>query len=226
VQRQPEARAGKFVRLKVRDSGCGMSPQVMAHLFEPFFTTKDVGKGTGLGLATVYGIVKQHSGWIEVSSTVGVGSEFRVYVPLAPDAPARQHKKPSSTVAGEAKETILLVEDETQVRELASIILTRQGYKVIEADCGSKALDLWEQQSARIDLVFTDVIMPGGMSGRDLAERLRQRSPRVKIVFTSGYSPSRAGRKQDILQGLTFLPKPYTPTKLLEAIQEGLIGRC
>jgi two-component system cell cycle sensor histidine kinase/response regulator CckA len=97
---------------------------------------------------------------------------------------------------------------------------------VIEAECGSKALALWEQQSSHIDLVFTDVIMPGGMSGRDLADRLRQKSPQVKIVFTSGYSPSRAGRKQDILQGLTFLPKPYTPNKLLEAIQHGLLGKC
>jgi PAS domain S-box-containing protein len=220
------AKPGKFICVAVRDTGCGMTADVMGHLFEPFFTTKDVGKGTGLGLATVYGIVREHSGWVEVSTAVGEGSEFRVYVPCAPAPAAGPANEAAPTARVQGKETVLLVEDEDAVRRLAGLILTTHGYKVIEADCGARALALWEERAAEIDLVITDMVMPGGISGRDLAERLRQARPGLGIIFTSGYSPSRGGRDQQLLKGLKFLPKPYNADKLLKAIQEEMAAPC
>jgi PAS domain S-box-containing protein len=222
VQRHHEARVGHFVRLTLRDTGCGMPPEVVAHLFEPFFTTKDVGKGTGLGLATVYGIVQQHSGWIEVETAVGIGSEFRVFLPPAAVAVLNPVQRPENGAPATGHGTILLVEDEESVRQLAGVILTEHGYRVVCADCAKTALQVWASKADEIDLVFTDMVMPGGMSGRDLADELRKSRPDTKIVFTSGYSPSRYGQNQNLLGGLKFLPKPYNPTKLLHAIEEAL----
>jgi two-component system, cell cycle sensor histidine kinase and response regulator CckA len=221
-RRHHEARDGRFVRLTVRDTGCGMPPEVVAHLFEPFFTTKEVGKGTGLGLATVYGIVKQHSGWVEVETAVGNGTEFRVFLPLA-DRPATasqdtQHVRKLPSGQG----TILIVEDEDPVREFAGLVLESHGYTVIPANSGRAALDIWNRRSADIDLIFTDMVMPGGMSGRDLAEEVRKARPETRVVFTSGHSPSRYGQSQQLLKGLKFLPKPYNPEKLLSAISEAI----
>jgi len=223
VHHHHEARAGDFICLSIRDSGCGISPEVMAHLFEPFFTTKDVGKGTGLGLATVHGIVKQHSGWIEVSTAVAAGTEFLIYIPVAPASEwpaAKEARSPMATARGQ--ETILLVEDEALVRGLAGHILSRCGYQVIEADCAATALALWDQKASQIDLLLTDLIMPGGMSGRDLADKLRQARPGLKVIYTSGYSPSRAGQDHRVLEGLEFVPKPYSPDKLIQAVQSCL----
>jgi len=201
-----------------------MTPEVVSHLFEPFYTTKDVGKGTGLGLATIYGIVKQHSGWIEVNTALRVGTEFKVYFPASPRTTMSSPKEINSTPPAGGRETILLVEDEEPVRGLARIILTQNGYKVIEADCGAAALEIWHRSAAQIDLVLTDMIMPGGISGRDLANRLRETEPEVKVVYTSGYSPSRAGQDPNLLKNLKFLPKPYKADKLIHAIQESLAG--
>jgi PAS domain S-box-containing protein len=223
VHRHREARMGDFVCLSVRDSGCGIAPEVLTHLFEPFFTTKDIGKGTGLGLATVHGIVKQHSGWIEISTAVGAGSEFQIYLPAAPRSELlAAGKMEPSLPRNQGNETVLLVEDEAPVRRLTRSILNRFGYRVIEADCGATALALWEENDSKVDLLLTDMIMPGGITGRDLANRLRQTRPDLKVVYTSGYSPSRAGQDLKILSGLKFLPKPYSPGQLIRAVQNCL----
>ena len=223
IHRHREARAGEFVCLSVRDSGCGISPEVMTHLFEPFFTTKDIGKGTGLGLATVHGIVKQHSGWIEVSTAVDAGTEFQVFLPAALRSEQLATKKlEPSLPKTEGGATILLVEDEAPVRALARSILDRFGYKVVEADCGAAALALWDQNAPKVDLLLTDIIMPGGITGRDLADRLRKTSPGLKVVYTSGYSPSRGGQDLKILNGLKFVPKPFSPNQLIRAVQNCL----
>ena len=199
-----------------------MTPQVLSHLFEPFFTTKDIGKGTGLGLATVYGIAKQHSGWVEVSTQVGTGTEFKVYLPAAPRSAVKAESPSRSAATAPGKETILLVEDEEPVRVLTCLLLRRNGYRVIEADCGASALAIWKEKSPQIDMVLTDMIMPGGISGRELADRLRHARPDLKVVYMSGYSPSRAGQDPKILEGLRFIPKPYTAAKLLQTIQDCL----
>ena len=223
VMRKNEEMPGSFICMTVRDTGSGMSPQVMEHLFEPFFTTKEIGKGTGLGLATVYGIVKQHNGWIEVDSKHGEGTEFKIFFPSAPKSAL-----PRLANTGEApkqlhgKETILLVEDEEPVRRFVRLLLNQHGYRVFEADCGASAQDVWEQQRDSIDLLLTDMVMPGGMNGRELADKLKAKNPRLRVVFTSGYSPSRSGHDTKILDGLKFLPKPYHPDKLLECVRESL----
>jgi PAS domain S-box-containing protein len=223
VNRHREARIGEFVCLSVRDSGSGIPPEVLTHLFEPFFTTKDIGKGTGLGLATVHGVAKQHSGWIEVSTAVGAGTEFQIFFPIANCseqlAGGRAEPLPPEV---DARETILLVEDEAQVRSLTREILDRFGYQVVEADSGASALALWEENAAKVDLLLTDMIMPGGITGRDLAARLRKTKPELKVVYTSGYSPSRSGQDLKILSGLKFVPKPFSPNELIRAVQKCL----
>jgi PAS domain S-box-containing protein len=219
-------RLGRFVCLKVLDTGCGMAPDVLERLFEPFFTTKDIGKGTGLGLATVYGLVKQHDGWVEVDSKVGLGSEFRVFLPALETAAAREVNgngaSGAAPVSRKGTETILLVEDETPVRETAKQILRHGGYQVIEADCGAAALGVWRKRSHEIDLVLTDMVMPGGLTGRQLAVELRRTRPDLKLIFVSGYSPSRGGGDINGLEGLRFIPKPYQPDEILAAIREQL----
>jgi len=220
-----DARHGEFVCLSVRDTGCGMSREVMAHLYEPFFTTKEVGKGTGLGLPTVFGIVKQHNGWIEVTSEPDRGTEFRIFLPKAKPVTPVAAERPTGQEAPGKNETILVVEDEPAVRELARIILQTHGYRVLEAGSGVEALSIWGQRSDGIDLVFTDMVMPQGMSGRNLAERLLAQKPDQRIVYTSGYSPSRAGAGFNSLEGLEFLPKPYEARQLLRTVRECLDGK-
>ncbi len=222
AQTHPETRVGAFVRLRVSDTGCGMDRATMTRIFEPFFTTKEVGKGTGLGLATVYGIVKQHEGWIEVSSEVGRGSTFNVLLPassesvkaLPPESPV------ASTVPG-GHETILVVEDEPVLREMAQVILQDCGYRVLEAGSGAEALQVWEGNPGSVDLLLTDVVMPGGMSGRELAVKLRAGHTRLKVIFTSGYNLEETNT--DVLhRGAMFLQKPYTRAHLAKAVRECL----
>jgi signal transduction histidine kinase/CheY-like chemotaxis protein len=223
VQSHPDARAGAFVCLRVTDTGCGMDSATMARIFEPFFTTKDVGKGTGLGLATVYGIVKQHTGWIEVSSEVGKGSTFNVFFP-ASSAPVAA-PPPRTTVTAPVQgghETILVVEDETVLRDMAHLILQECGYQVLEAGSGAEALDVWEKNPGRIDLVLSDMVMPGGMSGRELAGKLMSSHPRLKIVFTSGYNVEETNTDFFRRGGGAFLQKPYTRADLAKAVRECL----
>ncbi len=222
AQRRREAQTGEFVCLKVADSGCGMTPEVLSHLFEPFFTTKPEGRGTGLGLATVADIVNQHSGWVEVSSQPGAGTEFRVYFPSAPGRPVRSQTKSDLPAPAPGHETILLVEDDDVVRRLARLALTQQGYRVIEENSGASALAIWKDHAQSIDLVLTDLVLPGGISGRDLARRLRQTKPNLPVVCTSGCSRSSVSPEVNLLPGATFLAKPYTPDQLLRAVQECL----
>jgi signal transduction histidine kinase len=218
----PEARPGKFVCLSISDNGCGIEPQIMDHLFEPFFTTKDVGKGTGLGLATVYGIVKEHQGWLEVQSTVGAGSTFQVFFPVssqrAPQPIPPEPKRPPCS----GTETILLAEDEPAVREMVTESLALLGYKVIPADSGPAAIEAWQREQGHIDLLLTDLVMPGGMRGHDLAAELRRSNPQLKVLFTTGYSPGAAGARGTLEEGVNFLPKPYPPDKLGEIVRRCL----
>lgn len=218
----PEARSGEFVCLTVSDTGCGMDPITLNRIFEPFFTTKEVGKGTGLGLATVYGIVKQHQGWIEVESRVGFGTTFRLYLPCSEksaqpvEAPAQREP-----IRG-GSETILVVEDEPALRDLVTEILGVYGYKVVAAESGLHALRVWEEHGHAVDLLLTDMVMPEGISGRDLADRLQKRDPELKVIYTSGYSPGMAGKDLALLEGFNFLPKPYPPTRLAQVVRECL----
>ena len=223
VQTHPEARLGVFVCLRVSDTGCGMDPATMARIFEPFFTTKEVGKGTGLGLATVYGIVKQHEGWVEVSSEVGKGSTFNVFFPASgePVKALTPEVAQAAAVRG-GQETILVVEDEPVLRDMAHLILQDCGYRVLEAGSGAEALQVWERNPGGIDLVITDVVMPGGMSGRDLAVKLKAGHPQVKIMFTSGYNMEESNTDFFRRGGAVFLQKPYTRPHLAEAVRKCL----
>jgi PAS domain S-box-containing protein len=222
VERNPEAREGTFVCLSVSDNGTGIEPDKLNKLFEPFFTTKEVGKGTGLGLATVYGIVKQHQGWVEVESELGKGSVFKVYLPATVKAvQARNGKAAPQQVRG-GKETVLLVEDEAGVLTLARGILQSYGYEVLEASSGVEALRLWAQHDNRIDLLLTDIVMPAGMSGLDLAKKLRQEKHDLKVLYSSGYSIEVAGQDFGLTEGMAFLKKPYQPSALAMKVRECL----
>ncbi len=219
AKKHPLARAGSFVCLRVADSGCGMDRATLARIFEPFFTTKSVGKGTGLGLATVYGIVQQHQGWIEVKSQPGSGSEFVVYLPESNEVISSSETEFLTGPVRGGDETILVVEDEPSVRALACAILSSNGYKILEAGDGPEALRIWEKQGGKIDLVLTDLVMPGGLTGRELARQLKTIQPDVKIIYTSGYSLEVAGRDLALEPDFHFLPKPYHPPSLLRAIR-------
>ena len=223
VENHPEARPGIFVCLRVSDTGCGMDSATMARIFEPFFTTKEVGKGTGLGLATVYGIVKQHEGWVEVSSETGQGSTFSVFFPASGE-PVKT-RPPEVDLAVEVQgghETILVVEDEPLLREMAHLILQDCGYKVLEAGSGAEALQVWERNPGAIDLIVTDIVMPGGMTGRELAAKLLDQHPRTKIIFTSGYNVEETNTDFFRRGGAVFLQKPYTRPKLAKIVRDTL----
>jgi two-component system cell cycle sensor histidine kinase/response regulator CckA len=227
----PEARPGKFVCLRVADSGCGMDANTLSHMFEPFFTTKEPGKGTGLGLATVYGIVKQHQGWVLVESQVDKGSTFTVFLPIgdqsAESAPAAQVQKTAQSFSAISlgDETILVVEDEPALRELVVNILELCGYRIYQARSGVEAVKVWEKHKSEIDLLLTDMVMPGGMSGRQLAERLQAEDPDLKVIYTSGYSPGMAGKDIALLEGFNFLAKPYPPSRLALVVRDCLDGK-
>jgi len=217
-----ERHAGRFVCLSVNDSGCGIAPENLRRIFEPFFTTKEVGKGTGLGLATVYGIVKQHQGWIEVESTPGKGTTFKVFLPQCAEGSAMPEPQPANQVVRGGTETILVVEDEAPVRELVCNLLTRHGYRILQAESGVKALQLWQESKERIDLLLTDLVMPDRVNGRELAEQLWAEQPRLKVIFTSGYSADVVGKDFVLRPGLNYLQKPYHPHKLAAAVRECL----
>jgi len=221
---QSEARAGDFVCLSVRDTGCGMTPEVQARIFEPFFTTKGFGKGTGLGLATVFGIVKQHLGWIEVASEVGLGTSFRIFIPVSSQPAPERRAKVVESKTGEGTETVLLVEDEEAVRGLLKIILQRHGYRVLEAASGSAALLVWKEYGTQIDLLLTDMIMPDGLTGRELARQLLAQEPGLKVVYSSGYDDDPEGTAFISRGTAAFLQKPYTPKKLIQTVRQCLDG--
>jgi CheY-like chemotaxis protein len=220
----PQARTGRFVRLRVSDTGAGMNPAILGHLFEPFFTTKDIGKGTGLGLATVYGIVKQHEGWVEANSEPGKGSTFDVFFPATDKVPAVAKEATTFTapVVTGGTETVLIVEDEPVLRSMARDILEGCGYQILEASSGKEALEVWNRQANQIDLLLTDMVMPGGVSGVDLAEQLQASLPRLRVVFTSGYAANEVNREVLAKTHARFLPKPYTRDELAQTVRECL----
>ena len=223
VETHPEARPGYFLRLRVSATGIGMDTVTLGRIFEPFFTTKEVGKGTGLGLATVYGIVKQHDGWVEVNSEPGKGTTFSVFI-LAdeePVAPETMEIAAPDPVAG-GTETILIVEDEDILREMARDILAESGYRVLEAPSGRQALEVWRQSGRDIDLLLTDMVMPEGISGVDLAEQLMSDRPDLKIIFTSGYTAGEINAKLLSRSHTHFLQKPYTNATLNKIIRDAL----
>jgi signal transduction histidine kinase/HAMP domain-containing protein/ActR/RegA family two-component response regulator len=218
-----DACAGRFIRLRVTDTGMGMDVSTLHRIFEPFFTTKEVGKGTGLGLATVYGIVKQHEGWIEVSSEPGKGSTFDVFFPTSDEIiPPKKTKPVSVAAATGGSETILIVEDEPVLREMARDILSEYGYRIFEASSGKEALNTWQRKMNEIDLLLTDMVMPEGVSGTDLAKQLRVKHPHLKVIFTSGYTATEV--KPDLLVKMNarFLQKPYTQADLAKTVRECL----
>ncbi|MEI9962233.1 MAG: ATP-binding protein [Limisphaerales bacterium] len=204
------------------DTGCGIEPENLQRIFEPFFTTKDIGKGTGLGLATVYGIVKQHQGWIEVESTVGKGTTFRIYIPYVGAEEIEAEKSPALVSVRGGTETILLVEDERPVRELVARILQKHGYRILQAGSGNDAAVVWEEHKANINLLLTDLVMPGDMNGRELAERLWLERPDLKVIFTSGYSADIVGKDFKLEPELNFLQKPYHPQTLALTVRRCL----
>jgi two-component system, cell cycle sensor histidine kinase and response regulator CckA len=216
----PEARVGQFVCISVTDTGCGMDEQTKSRLFEPFFTTKEVGKGTGMGLATAYGIIKQHRGWIEMDSQLGKGSTFRIFLPTT-DKQLKPGEKTQAAApqAPGGNETILVVEDEELVREFVASFLCDSGYKVLQAGNGIEALDVWRQHSPNIDLLLTDVVMPQKMSGIELADKLRRENQQLRVIFTSGYSLELLDEHLRNRAEFNFLPKPYAPAKLKDLIR-------
>jgi PAS domain S-box-containing protein len=217
----PERRDGEYICLTFRDTGMGMDTQVLSRIFEPFFTTKAVGKGTGLGLSTVFGIVRQHQGWLEVESKLSQGTTFRIYFPASQQA-AEKTELVVDTALRSGRETILVAEDEETLREMVVQVLRIQGYTVLEAASGNHALEVWGQANRPIDLLLTDLVMPGGVMGSDLAERLSRQCPKLKVIYTSGYSPGMAGKDVSLLEGRNFLPKPYSVGKLAQFVRECL----
>src|ERR1017187_7336060 len=221
----PEQRDGEFICLSFRDNGTGMDTKVLNRIFEPFFTTKAVGKGTGLGLSTVFGIVRQHQGWLEVESKPNQGTTFRVYFPPS-QQPAEKMQTIVDTALRNGRETILVAEDEEALRQMVVQVLRIQGYTVLEAASGRDALEVWKQANRPVDLLLTDMVMPGGIMGSELAERLSSQSPNLKVIYTSGYSPGMAGRDASLLAGRNFLPKPYSIWKLAQFVRECLDAKA
>jgi len=213
----PDARAGACIMLAVTDSGAGMDEETKNHIFEPFFTTKGVGKGTGLGLSMVQGIVAQSGGSIEVHSAPGRGSAFRIYLPALADA-AADDEGPAAVAALTGNETVLVVEDQAEVRKYISGLLNEYGYRVIQAENASQALLACGQDRGRIDLVLTDVVMPN-VSGRELADRLETLQPGIKVLFMSGYTDNIIERHGVLDRGVEFIQKPFSPEDLARKVR-------
>lgn len=219
----PGSMPGPYVLLSVTDTGVGMDEHVLSHLFEPFFSTKEPGKGTGLGLATAYGIVKQSNGYIGVSSQLGQGSTFEVYLPRVMDKSQGIESVSDTGPSALGMETVLLVEDDNMVRGLAARVLNRQGYTVLVADHPDAAIRIAKEYSASIHLMISDVVMPG-MSGRDLADLILTEHPEMAVLYMSGYTDDAIVHRGVLEPGLAFLPKPFTPSELAHKVREVLDG--
>lgn len=211
--------AGLYVCFSVLDTGIGMDAATMERIFEPFFTTKDVGKGTGLGLSTVHGIVQQHGGCIEVESAVGKGSRFTVFLPSCPFPDLTTRSKNRRAIPRGQGETIFVVEDEPAVRSVVEVTLKSLGYTVITAGSGPEALELWPNHAERINLLMTDIVMPGGINGIELAARLMKDNPSLKVIYTSGYSSEITEGRFDLPPKTRFLQKPYLVETLASAVR-------
>jgi len=224
IAKQPFMHAGPYVRLSIRDNGQGMSPEVKARVFEPFFTTKPIGKGTGLGLATVYGIVKQADGYILVESEPGKGATFTVYLPRSARSAVAQ-EKPVREESARGTENVLVVEDDPQVRNVTVRSLRAGGYRVLVAGDGREALDLGSRTEEPLHLLVTDVVMPG-LNGRAVAEALRRRHPGLRVLYVSGYAQEAIATRGVLEPGIELLPKPFSPDALLARARSVLDGRA
>lgn len=218
-----DARPGRFLCLEVTDTGCGMDDVTIQRAFEPFFTTKEEGKGTGLGLAIVHGIVKQHRGWIEVKSEVGRGTTFRVFFPESEELELKIHKlvAPGKCAAG-AGETILLAEDEVGLRNVVGLVLRQNGYEVLEATDGTHAIDQWQKRAGRIDLLITDLIMPGKIDGLELVEKFHLDDPALNVVVCTGYVHEASARQLAENPRITVLNKPFNLPLLLATVRQAI----
>lgn len=215
--------AGDYVRLSVSDTGTGMTLEVLARAFEPFFTTKAHGKGTGLGLSTIYGFVQQSGGTVTVYSEPGSGTTFNIYLPrVTEDAKGFRSKRPEATPAASDGEAVLLVEDRPDVREVTRARLEQLGYSVIEAESGSAAIELLQSGKADVQLVFSDIVMPGGVSGYDLARWISANCSALKVLLNSGFTEQVAGARDPDHEKFKFLRKPYTRVELDRAIRDAL----
>lgn len=220
----PGARAGAFVCLSFEDTGCGMDAEARARAFDPFFTTKEPGSGTGLGLATVYGVVKQHDGWIELTSEPGNGTRFDLFLPALPGPPTvtTALSSPPPAFVARGRETILLVEDETTVRELVTDFLRRCGYRVLVATTGAEAMQLADGDLADVSALVTDMVMPEGLSGVDTANRLRARCRNLRVIYTSGFNRELLETRFGLPSGARFVSKPFQPPALAQAVRDCL----
>ena len=220
IHRHPDVEAGEYVRLAVTDTGEGMDSATLPRIFEPFFTTKRIGEGTGLGLATVYGIVQQSHGLIEVTSAPGRGTTVEVFLPQAQAVRPVEPEEAASTSRG-GNETVLLVEDEPAVRELITEVLKREGYHVTAAGNAEEALEFIARNCGTVDLLLTDVVLPG-LDGAELADRLRETCPDTKVLFMSGYADDRLSFRGVLKEGTRLLEKPLTNRALITKVREVL----
>jgi len=222
-----EARPGNFVCLSVTDTGTGMTKEVRAHIFEPFFTTKEQGKGTGLGLSVVYGIIKQHRGWINVYSEPGQGSVFKIYLPASDET---AHSKPETRIISPAdykghQERILVLEDDMDIQKLVVSVLTRMNYQVFPASSLAQARQVFDREKGNFHMILSDMTLPDG-NGLELCDELTAKNKNIKVLLNSGY-PSREENRDIIRQrGLPFLAKPYNLTLLFKMVREVLEGRA
>lgn len=223
VRGQRGARPGDFACLWVRDGGCGIPIENQHRIFEPFFTTKEAGKGTGLGLATVMSIVQQHQGWLEMETTVGVGTTFKVFLPVAISRAviSDEPEGGADTVKG-GEETILIVEDDADVRKVTAAALRIYGYNVLEAGSGIEAFDAWRHNPSRIDILLTDMVMPGGVSGPELAEKMQCERPELPVIFATGYSSESLEQTFDSRINVQFIHKPFHSLALARLVREVL----
>jgi two-component system, cell cycle sensor histidine kinase and response regulator CckA len=217
-QEAPTRRA-EYAFIAVRDTGTGIPAAILPRIFEPFFTTKDEGRGTGLGLATARDIAKRHDGWIDVETNVGVGTVFRIFLPIT-RAKVETRAPDPGHLPKSGKGTILLVEDEANVREFAAAVLQQDGYTILQAKSGENALEVWRWHSARIDMLMTDVVLPGELSGLQLAEKLKGEKMSLRIILATGYSRESVAPQSDAAKAFFVLSKPYTPRSLLQAVHE------
>lgn len=219
-----ESSGQEMAVLRVRDSGVGIEPELVPRIFEPFFTTKEKGRGTGLGLATVYGIVEQHKGRIEVSSQLGQGTDFTVLLPMLREGGSLPEETVVDSKLPGGRETILLVEDEDDLRRVTRKLLEGAGYEVLEASDGSCALELWQEHQAGIDILISDLVLPLGMNGMELSRMMASDKPELSVLFVSGYATDVVlSEEQTLKEGLNFLQKPYTPHTLLRTVR-GVLG--
>jgi signal transduction histidine kinase/ActR/RegA family two-component response regulator len=218
----PDAKPGTYIRIQVADTGTGMDEQTRLRIFEPFFTTKGLNKGTGMGLATVYGIVKQHEGWIDVVSEKGRGTVFDTYIPVTDLSKVSEETPLFTPAADDGNHTIFVVEDDAAVRALVVEVLQTYNYNVIEAENGDRAIALWPTLRNQVDLLLTDMVMPGSANGLDVARHCLEDKPELKVIYTSGYSSELFASNVKLREGVNYLPKPYLSSRLSAIIRNAL----